>query len=179
MARKPVFDTCMLCGECPCNCKKPAKKVVTKKVIAKAPEPEHNCGWCTAEEYAAGMPCACRNDLEPTPLPAPPVDVPARPKADPRAAMRAHAGRSASIPPAQPPTPVVSKTNKIVHYVPQTSGDPVIDDAIRLLASVMAPEEKSRWADLLWSERAHSARAFQWRQRHKEVLGGLDQRHPA
>lgn len=161
MARKPVFDDCMLCGECPCVCKKPAKKVAKKAAAKKAP---------AAPKVVEEVP-------EPTPAPAPvavtPVDTPAPPRPDPRAAMRAQAGRSRTAPPPAQAAAPPKQGNQIVKHVPQTTGDVVIDDAIRLLGSILHPAEKAKYSDLLWSERSQSLRAFKWRQRHKEVLGDM------
>lgn len=159
MARKPVFDDCMLCGECPCVCKKVVKKVTKKAATKKAP----------------AAPKVVEETPEPAPEPAPvvttPVDVPRAPRPDPRATMRAQAGRSRTVPAPAPAASAPKQTNQIIKHVPQTTGDIVIDDAIRLLGSILHPEEKARYADLLWSERSHAVRALRWRQRREEVLG--------
>lgn len=178
MARKPVFDTCMLCGECPCLCKRPAKKAAAKKA-APVVKAEPKCSWCTEEERQAGMPCACQDSGNIAPVSPAPVDVPRAPRPDPRAAMRAQVGRSRSVPPPAAVASAPRQANKIVNYVPHTTGDVVIDDAIRCLGSILHADEKARYSDLLWSERSNSLRAAQWRNRRREVLDGLDQGYTA
>lgn len=159
MARRPVFESCMFCGQLPCACiKAPKAKAVPKPRKTAAPKPEPftgppKCSWCTPEERAAGMPCACN---APAPVAALPDDPPMPPptrKAAVRAAMRAHVSSPAPVAPA--PEPVIS--------------DPVMEDAIRALAPILHPVERRRHDAVLNSPSAVRQRAAAWRNKIRGI----------
>lgn len=167
MSRRNAMDVCLLCEESPCRCgkpPKPEKPARPKKPRAAKPkaEPatEPKCNWCTEEERAAGMKCACLPDGKPYPKPdepAPaephPLDTPPPVKASARAAMKAAATRAGA-------------TRR-----PVTASDPVMDDAIRALDSIMHPDERSKYRMVLSRPRSVTVRATAWIQRRVNRRG--------
>jgi hypothetical protein len=150
-----VPDPCIICEQVACRCGKPPKaERVPRKRAPKTPAPApvsaepvqaHTCSWCTAEERAAGMPCACQAEV--VPLEPHPLDSTPTLKASARDAMRARAARSRA---AQPVA---------------DEGDRVTEDAIRALAPILHSDERTKHAAVLTKPSSIHARAMAWRQR--------------
>jgi hypothetical protein len=161
VARKPALDSCMFCtDEGPCGLHAPKQKATKPKSRPKktptvdAQGKVHDCAWCTPEEFAAGMPCAC-NTVDPAiPLGSDPLPEPTPRRADARAAMRAHV-RAPVAPPAQPAGSI--------------DRDTVMEDAIRSLAPILHPVERRAYADLLTAPRTVETRAIAWREKQRGI----------
>lgn len=157
LARKPVFDVCMLCDECPCSCKKATKKAAPKRAAKKAPSPTPVVEEAP-EDVSPVVPVTPAPD-EPTPAPRP----------SPLAAMRAAAGRARPVTPRVPdPAPIT----KIMSGHAPSSDDHVMDDAIRALAPLLHPAEKRTHAKVLCANSSMAQRAAAWQHRRREALDG-------
>ncbi len=148
LARKPVFDDCMLCGECPCTCKRPPKKVAAKKPPKKAATPVP----AVAEAPEVAPPVT---PVTPTVTPTPPA-----PRPDPRAAMRAAAARGRAVTPSAQTAPAAAS-----HVT-----DTVMEDAIRALAPILHHVEKVAHRHVLAANKASAERAAAWRERRRQVV---------
>lgn len=135
MARRPVFESCMLCGELPCVCIKAPKAKA-------APKPRKAPAKPTPQVEEPPAPVAALSDDPPMP--------PTTRKAAVRAAMRAHV-RGVEAPPAAP--------------VPVLVSDPVMDDAIRALAPILHPIERRAYDAVLNAPSSIQSRAAAWREK--------------
>lgn len=135
MARRPVFESCMLCGELPCVCIKAPKAKA-------APRPRKSPAKVTPQVEEPPAPVAALPDD-------PPVTPPSR-KAAVRAAMRAHV-RGVEAPPTAPSAPL--------------DADPVMEDAIRALAPILHPIERRAYDAVLNAPSSIQSRAAAWREK--------------
>jgi len=157
MARRSMQEGCILClpGE-PCELHEPkpeAPKAPRKqRVKAVQPKPvDHTCSWCTAEERAAGMPCACNAPSVPVPVDPDPTPAPVNNSDAMRAAMRRRV--TAPSDPAPGPAPV------------QPAVDAVLEDAIRSLAPILDPVERRTYKSIIDQPLSTKGRARAWQER--------------
>lgn len=133
MARRPVFESCMFCGQLPCACIKAPKAKA-------APKPRKSPAKAVPKVEEPPVPSAPLSDD-------PPVPTRSR-RAGARAAMRAHVSSPAPVVPA-PVVPV--------------EADPIMEDAIRALAPILHPIERRTHDAILTTPSSIQSRAAAWR----------------
>ena len=134
---KNTVDPCIICSEIKCRCGKPARLLTPKKRRAAQPR--------VALPVQESVPPAPEPVAEPSSTPDPWDDAPVAKDAA-RAAMKARAARSR---PAQ--------SARVLDHDPT-------EDAIRALAPILHPDDRSKFSHLINRHSDVSIRAATWRQ---------------